>query len=129
MNAGQYTILLVEDDRFLRRATEATLKKNGFVTVTASDGEEGLQKASTSQPDLILLDLIMPKMDGFEVLKKLKDQPQTQAIPVVVLSNLGQEADVAQCLQSGAVAHYVKSNLSLKEMVGKIHELLEQKTV
>ena len=118
-------ILLVEDDRFLRKAAEATLRKRGFHVLTAVDGEEGLRLARTETPDLILLDLIMPKMQGFEVLRILKQDPATADIPVIVLSNLGQESDVRQAMQAGAVAYYVKTNLPLQDLVQRVEEALE----
>jgi DNA-binding response OmpR family regulator len=118
-------ILLVEDDRFLRRAAEATLKQAGFTVITAGDGEEALRQAAATAPSLVLLDLIMPKLQGFEVLRRLKQDPATTAIPVVVLSNLGQESDVRQALDLGAVAYLIKSNLSLKDLVTRVRTVLE----
>jgi DNA-binding response OmpR family regulator len=117
-------ILLAEDDRFLRRAEEAALKRAGFVVLAAADGEEALRMAIAEKPDLVLLDLIMPKLQGFEVLKALKADPATAAIPVVVLSNLGQEGDVQRALEGGAVAYLVKANLSLDELVARARETL-----
>lgn len=110
-------ILLAEDDRFLRRAAESALKRAGFTVLPAADGEEALRLAQAEKPDLVLLDLIMPKLQGFEVLKALKADPTTAMIPVIVLSNLGQEGDVQRALESGAVAYLVKANLSLDELV------------
>ena len=110
-------ILLAEDDRFLRRAAESALKRAGFTVLPAADGEEALRLARAEKPDLVLLDLIMPKLQGFEVLKALKADPATAMIPVVVLSNLGQDGDVQRALESGAVAYLVKANLSLDELV------------
>ena len=115
-------ILLVEDDRFLRKAAEATLRRQGFAVSAAADGEEALLRAREG-PDLILLDLIMPKLQGFEVLRILKQEPTTRQIPIVVLSNLGQESDVQQALQGGAVAYFIKANLSLQELVTKVQTL------
>ena len=117
-------ILLAEDDRFLRRAEEAALKRAGFVVLAAADGEEALRMAIAEKPDLVLLDLIMPKLQGFEVLKALKADPATAAIPVVVLSNLGQDGDVQRALEGGAVAYLVKANLSLDELVARARETL-----
>ena len=79
-------ILLVEDDRFLRRAHEVGLRKHGFTVLTAIDGEDGLRQARAERPDLVLLDLVMPKLQGFEVLRMLKAEPETAAIPASVLS-------------------------------------------
>jgi CheY-like chemotaxis protein len=115
-------ILLVEDDRFLRKAAEATLRRHGFAVSAAADGEEALLRAREG-PDLILLDLIMPKLQGFEVLRILKQDPTTKQIPIVVLSNLGQESDIQQALQGGAVAYFIKANLSLQELVTKVQTL------
>ena len=117
-------ILLAEDDRFLRRAAEAALKRAGFTVLAAADGEEALRMAMAEKPDLVLLDLIMPKLQGFEVLKALKGDPATAAIPVVVLSNLGQDGDVQRALEGGAVAYLVKANLSLDELVARARETL-----
>jgi CheY-like chemotaxis protein len=125
MEPKEGRILLVEDDRFLRKAAEATLRQRGFHVLTAVDGEEGLRLARAEAPDLILLDLIMPKMQGFEVLRILKQDPATAGIPVIVLSNLGQESDVRQAMEAGALAYCVKANLSLQDLVKRAEEALE----
>jgi CheY-like chemotaxis protein len=122
-------ILLAEDDRFLRKAAESTLRQRGFTVVTATNGEEALLAARTEAPDLILLDLIMPKVQGFEVLKTLKQDPATRAIPVIVLSNLGQERDVAQTMAAGATAYFIKSNLSLSDLVTRVEAALNEEGV
>jgi CheY-like chemotaxis protein len=123
MEQQSKSILLVEDDRFLRKAAESTLRRHGFIVRTAADGEEALQRVRDEVPDLVLLDLIMPKLQGFEVLRILKQDPATSHIPVVVLSNLGQESDVQQALQGGAVAYFIKSNLSLQELVSRVQTI------
>jgi CheY-like chemotaxis protein len=117
-------ILVAEDDRFLRKAAEVTLKRHGYVVLTASDGEEALRVAGAETPDLILLDLIMPKLQGFEVLRTLKQDPATVGIPVIVLSNLGQPGDVQQAMDGGAAAYVVKADLSLQELVKRVEEAL-----
>ena len=117
-------ILLVEDDRFRRKAAEATLCRHGFTVCTAADGEEALQRLQAETPDLVLLDLIMPKMQGFEVLRRMKQNPATKQIPVVVLSNLGQESDVQQSLQGGAIAYLIKANLSLQDLVTHVQKFI-----
>jgi len=122
-NRGE-RILVAEDDRFLRRAAEATLRQRGFTVLTAADGEETLRRARAEAPDLILLDLIMPKLQGFEVLRALKGDPATAHIPVIVLSNLGQPTDVQRTMESGAAAYFVKANLSLQDLVRRVEELL-----
>lgn len=118
-------ILLVEDNRFLRKAAEATLRRHGFDVLTAQDGEEALRLARAEAPDLVLLDMIMPKLQGFEVLRMLKQDPATRPIPVIVLSNLGQESDVKQALEAGAVAYLVKASLTLEELVKRVEEVLK----
>jgi DNA-binding response OmpR family regulator len=120
-------VLLVEDDRFLRKAAEAMLRKNGFTVRTAADGEEGLRSAQAEPPDIILLDLIMPKLQGFEVLNRLKADQATASIPVVILSNLGQEADVVRAMTAGAAAYFIKSNTSLSKLVEQVRVVLNGK--
>jgi len=117
-------ILLAEDDRFLRRAAEATLRKHGFVVLTAVDGEEALRLAREEAPDLILLDLIMPKLQGFEVLRALKQEPATAGIPVIVLSNLGQDSDIQQALEAGALAYIIKAHLPLQDLIVRVQAAL-----
>jgi twitching motility two-component system response regulator PilH len=116
-------ILLAEDDRFLRKAAETALRQNGFEVLTAVDGEEALGLARSQAPDLVLLDMIMPKLQGFEVLRELKQDPATAGIPVIVLSNLGQDTDVIQAIDAGAAAYLVKANLSLLELVRRVRQL------
>lgn len=118
-------ILLVEDDRILRRAVQTTLRRHGFNVVAADDGEKALRLAKTEVPRLVLLDLIIPKVQGFEVLRRLKQDPKTASIPVVILSNLGQESDVKQAIALGAVDYLVKANLSLDQLVKKVGQLLK----
>jgi DNA-binding response OmpR family regulator len=118
-------ILLVEDDRFLRRACEASLRQRGFTVIAAIDGEEGLRLARADHPDLILLDLLMPKLSGVEVLRALKADPDTKAIPVLILSNSSREQDVSEVAGLGAVDYWVKANLSLKELGERVARLLE----
>jgi CheY-like chemotaxis protein len=121
---GPRRVLLAEDDRFLRRAAEASLRRHGLEVLTAADGEEALRIARAEPLDLILLDVMMPKLDGFEVLSALKQDDATAHIPVLVLSNLGQERDVAQAKALGAVAFLVKANLSLQDLVERVDAAL-----
>lgn len=126
MAEGERRILLAEDDRFLRKAAEARLRQGGFTVLAAVDGEEALRLARAETPDLVLLDLIMPKIQGFEVLKALKADPATASIPVIVLSNLGQERDVQRAMELGAVAYFIKAHLSLHELVQRVSEVLDK---
>lgn len=121
-------ILLVEDDKFLRKAAEVTLKRQGFDVLTAQDGEAGLELAREAMPDLVLLDLIMPKMQGFQVLGHLKADRKTASIPVIVMSNLGQDSDVQRAIDAGASAYVVKSNTALQSLVDTVREILAKAT-
>ena len=118
-------ILLVEDDRFLRRACEIGLQRLGFTVVTAADGEEGLRLARTEAPDLILLDILMPRMSGIEVLRALKADEGTRNIPVLVLSNSSREDSMQQAMTLGAIGYLVKANLSLDQLGDRVAKLLE----
>ena len=106
------TILLVEDSRFLRRANERILAKAGYQVTTAADGEEALHLARTMAPDLILLDMLLPKIGGPEVLRALHSDPATASIPIIVLSSLPQSNE-QKLKGEGAVAYFEKSRLDL----------------
>ena len=124
---GSARVLLVEDDKFLRRACEASLRQRGFAVVTTADGEDGLRVARlTPHPDVILLDLLMPKMPGIEVLRALKEDAATSAIPVVILSNSSRDEDKREAMELGAVGYYVKANLSLKELAAQVDRLITE---
>lgn len=123
MTAGR--ILLVEDDRFLRRACEVSLRQRGFVVTTAADGEEALRKVRAEVPDLILLDLLMPKMTGTEVLKALRAEEATREIRVLILSNSSREQDVEEIKTLGVSGYFVKADLSLQELGDMVARLLE----
>jgi CheY-like chemotaxis protein len=124
MNGETQRILVAEDDRFLRKAAEMALKRRGYTVLTAADGEEALRAARSVLPDLILLDLIMPKLNGFDVLQALKKDAPTAHIPVIVLSNLGQDRDVQQAMDAGAAAYFIKTDLSLQALVQRVEDAL-----
>jgi CheY-like chemotaxis protein len=124
MNGEARRILVAEDDRFLRKAAEMALKRQGYAVLTAADGEEALRAARSVLPDLILLDLIMPKLNGFDVLQALKKDAPTAHIPVIILSNLGQDRDVQQAMDAGAAAYFIKTDLSLQALVQRVEESL-----
>lgn len=121
-------ILFVDDDNFLRKVYEAELKEKNFDVILAQDGEEGLEKAQLEDPDLIILDMIMPKKSGFEVLTELQRNPKTRNIPVIILSNLGQEDDKKKGVDLGAVDYLIKDNITLGTLVEKINQYLNSKT-
>jgi two-component system, OmpR family, phosphate regulon response regulator PhoB len=122
-----YRILLAEDDRFLRKAAETMLKRSGFTVIPAADGEEALRLAREHIPDLLLLDLIMPKMQGFDVLRELKAKPETAGIPVIVLSNLGQDSDVQLARERGAHDYIIKSNIALEQLVERVRAFFAER--
>jgi DNA-binding response OmpR family regulator len=117
-------ILLVEDDRFLRRACAAGLRQRGWTVLTAVDGEEALRMIQSERIDLVLLDMLMPKLHGLDVMRALKAEERTQSIPVLVLSNSSREQDVQEIMNLGAVGYLVKANLSLQELSNRVAELL-----
>lgn len=121
---GGPTILLVEDDRLLRKAAESALRLRGFRVVAVPNGDEALRAVAAEPPDLILLDLVMPGLQGHQVLKVLKDDTATARIPVVILTNLGQDSDVQQALNAGAAAYAIKTNLGLEDLVALVRRTL-----
>ena len=117
-------ILFIEDESALQRAASQVLTEEGFQVLSALDGELGLELARKEAPDLILLDLIVPKKSGFEVLEELKKDPATKNIPVVILSNLEGSSDVERAISAGATTYLVKTNYRLGEVVEKIKGIL-----
>lgn len=114
-------ILLVEDDTFVSKAYLFMLKNAGFDVIYAQSAEEGLKIIDKKKPLLILLDLIMPGMNGFEMLSILKKNKKSNDIPVIIISNLGQQSDILECKRLGATDYLIKSNLSMKEVISKIN--------
>ena len=107
-----------------RKVAETTLRRQGYDVATASDGEEALQLIRSERPDMIVLDLIMPKLQGFDVLTLLKQDTLTSAIPVIVLSSLTQEQDKQEALDLGAVAYFNKTTFSMSELVKQVESTL-----
>ena len=119
-------ILFIEDESALQKTFDEILKKAGYEMIAALDGEIGLRLAKTKRPDLILLDLVLPKMHGFEVLKQLKETPETKDIPIIVLTNLEGISDVDKAIELGATTYLVKTKYSLQEVVEKIEKALSE---
>jgi len=117
-------ILIVEDDMVLQKSLSEYLSSEGFDVACASDGEEGAQKAISEKPDLILLDIILPKKDGYEVLQEVRATPETGHIPVILLTNLDGIADVEKALELGATTYLVKADYKLEEITKKVKEIL-----
>lgn len=122
--AGKKKILIIEDDMFLRSLIARKLETEGFDIDMAIDGEDGLIKAPKFMPDLILLDIILPKMNGFEVLERLKADEKTKPIPVIMLTNLGEKEDAEKGMNLGAAGYMVKAHFTPEEIIEKIKELL-----
>jgi two-component system, cell cycle response regulator DivK len=125
------TILVIDDSRFLRRANELSLARAGHEILSAADGEEGLRLACEKIPDVIVLDMMLPKMGGPQVLESLKKDPRTSAIPVIVLSSLSQTNE-AKLKQQGAAAYLEKSKLGLEhssnDLAAAVSNVLSQPT-
>lgn len=122
-------ILIVEDEMMLRKTLQEKLEKEGFKTLVAADGEEGLGMALTEHPDLILLDILMPKMDGFAMLREVRKDKWGKNVPVIVLTNVDDATRVAEGLQIGFIGSYdylVKSDHTLDEIVTKAKAKLQE---
>lgn len=119
-------ILFIEDEEALQKSLNKMLELEGFQVSSAYDGQAGLETAQKESPDLILLDLILPKIDGFEVLKRLKTDPKTKDIAVIILTNLEQVQSVEKLIEYGPINYLVKANYTLEEIVQKIKETLNK---
>lgn len=117
-------VLIVEDDGFLASIYAQKLELAGYQVAFATNGEDGLKLIQKEEPDLVLLDLLMPQMDGFEVLEKLRADPATKDLKVLVLTNLGQKEDVERCLKLGAAGYIIKAHSLPEETVKRIGEVL-----
>jgi len=127
-NPKNIKILLIEDDPFLLNMYSTKFEIEGFEVVTAGDGEDGLKKIKEVQPNIILLDILMPKMNGFEVLEhiqKLENQ-EIKKIPVILLTNLNQKEEIEKGMNLGAVDYLIKAHFMPSEVVGKIRIILEK---
>ncbi len=120
-------ILFIEDEESLQRAMGSMLEQKKLEILKALNGEEGLVVAKKETPDLILLDLILPKKNGFEVLGELKKDPATKGIPIIVLTNLEGSSDIERALALGATTYLVKANYALEDIMMKIESVLEHK--
>src|SRR3989344_1050897 len=114
---NQSKILVVEDDPFVSNLLIKNLLSAGYSVINAVDGQKALTMLETERPQVILLDLLLPGLDGFEVLKKIKANPETSKIPVFILSNLGSQDDINKALQLGATDYIIKANFTLTEIV------------
>jgi len=118
------TIMLIEDEAALAKIISEELTDAGFSVILAYDGIEGLNLVKTHKPDLVLLDLLLPKKHGFDVLKELKTIPDTMTIPVIILTLLGSDEDISKGLELGADDYLVKSQYSINEIIEKVKQKL-----
>ena len=118
-------ILLIEDDPFLGSLLGNRFKKEGIEAIIVKNGNEAIKLLKAQPFDLALLDIILPGKSGFEVLEEIKTDPQISKVPIVIISNLGQESDIIKGKELGAVDYIVKAKISIDEMVGKVREFLK----
>ncbi len=119
-------ILLVEDDSFLSNLLRVRFQKEGIDVVLAKDGEEAIKKMIEDSLSLVLLDLILPKKSGFEVLEQISSDPQIANVPVIIISNLGQTSDIERGKSLGAIEYFVKAKVSINDLVEKIKEYINK---
>lgn len=123
--APKKVILIVEDEKFLSNILKSKLEREGFSVLQAFDGEEGFAMAGKERPSLIVLDLVMPKVSGFEFLERMSMDPQMKGIPVIVASNLGQDSDIQKAKSLGAADYFVKAQASVDELVKIFKKAIE----
>jgi two-component system alkaline phosphatase synthesis response regulator PhoP len=122
------SLLIIEDDALILRMYEQAFTFKQHKAYIADNGDDGFKKARTLHPDVILLDIMMPQMNGLEVLKKLKADPATKRIPVIMLTNVGQDEDIKTALYMGAVKYITKIDYSPKEVIDQVEEILAAST-
>lgn len=117
-------ILFIEDESTLQKTLGDVLAQGNYKVISALDGKIGLRLAKSEKPDLILLDLVLPKMHGFEILRELKKDPETEEIPVIILTNLEKMEDVEKAIELGAKTYLVKTQYKIEEIMDKIKKVL-----
>jgi CheY-like chemotaxis protein len=120
-------ILVIDDDQFFPKTLEASLPPGKYTLITAEDGEQGLEILKTQKPDLIILDLLMPKLDGTSFLKKLKESPDLPKVPVLVSSNLSSVKKISDVMTLGATGYVIKSDESMQSIVQDIERIMGEK--
>jgi len=118
-------ILIVEDDAFLSSLLKTRIQGDGFEALLASDGDMALKILQEEKPDLVLLDVILPKRSGFELIESLQSDPRFKSVPIVIISNLGQEADIIRGKELGVVDYFVKARISIDDLLKKVREHLK----
>lgn len=124
MDQNKKSVLIIEDDEHITKVYETKFFKEGIATSFARNGEEGIIKIASEKPDLVILDLMIPGKDGFAVLEEIKKNPAVSSIPVLVLSNLGQQTDKDRAIALGAKDYLVKVNFSMQEVIDKAKSYL-----
>lgn len=119
------TILLIEDDPFLIDIYATKLKETGFSVKVAHDGEEALKKAREEKPDLVVLDIVLPKIDGWEILKEIKSEEELKDLKIIILSNLGQKEEVEKGIKLGARKYLIKAHYTPSQIVEEIQKILK----
>jgi DNA-binding response OmpR family regulator len=119
-------VMVIEDDRFLSSLIKARIEKDGIIVIQSFDGEDAIKRLPEERPDLVILDLIMPKANGFEVLKAISLIPGLERTPVVIVSNLAQDSDIEKARQLGAREYFVKVKISIDDLISKIETLVRQ---
>ena len=122
---NQKTVLVIEDDLFLSNLLKTRLERAGINVLRAGDGEEAVNVLSTAKPDLVMLDIIIPKKSGFEVLEGMREDPSQKDIPVIIVSNLGQEGDIQRGKSLGVIAYFIKAQISIDDILSKVKGYLE----
>jgi len=120
----KYNLVLVEDDEFLASIYQTKFEMEGFKVSVAANGEEGLKLVEKKMPDIVLLDILLPKLDGFAVLERLKQNAKTKNIPVILLTNLGQKDDVDRGVELGAADYLIKAHFKPSETVDKVMKVI-----
>jgi DNA-binding response OmpR family regulator len=124
MDTTPKTILLIEDEPLLGNLLKQRLEKENLQVALERDGQAALDYLATNKPDLILLDIILPKLSGFELMEKIRSNPNLQQSPIVIISNLGQESDVEKGKALGAIGYFVKAQLSIEDLVSRVKGFL-----
>jgi len=124
--SSQIKILIIEDEPDLQKILTEALRQKNYHVLQAFNGETGIELYKKENPDLVLLDLILPKKDGFGFLAEIQKTPQINNIPIIILTNLEKNADIEKALELGAVAFFIKANYSLSEIIKKIEEILKK---
>jgi DNA-binding response OmpR family regulator len=127
MGEAKAKILIIEDDRYISKMYQLKLSLEGYDVQVAENGQQGVDKVKEFMPNIILLDILMPELDGFEVLKIVKGEETTKNIPVLIMSNLGQEDHIEKGMKLGAIGYIVKSQYTPSKVVEKIKEVLGEK--